>query len=127
MPKPENDVTKAIEAYIEKRYKWTPKTVRGQLQGAKAFISSSTNKNYESAAVNIVRFSTEKNVSQRVYPYSIKVDLDKRTVSISGDRITEIQSLKAAGDLKLELTFDFGPRTDLNPWGIYIVKEKEEI
>lgn len=44
---------------------------------------------------------------------------------IVGDRITSIQSLKAAGDLKLELGFESGPRTFVNPWWVFISKEKE--
>ena len=125
MPKAENEVTKAIEAYIEKRYKWNPKTVRNQLDEAKAFIGTPTKQKYESAMVNIIRFSIEKNVSQRVYPYKIHIDLKRKTALIFGDRIMEIQGLKAAGDMNLELAFEFGPRASSNPWGIYIEKEKE--
>lgn len=126
MPKPENETKQAIKSYIERRYKWEPKTVRVQLESAKVFIDPSLAKNYDVAASNVSRFSIEKSVSQRVYANKIIVNLSKRTASVSGDRITEIQGLKATGDLKLELAFDFGPRTSLNPWGIYISKEKEE-
>jgi hypothetical protein len=48
------------------------------------------------------------------------------TALITGDRVTSIQGLKAAGNLKLQLTFESGQRTKENPWGIYITKEKEE-
>ena len=51
-----------------------------------------------------IKFSTSKAVAQRIYPDRVAVDLAKRTVSISGDRVTAIQCLKAAGDLRLELT-----------------------
>jgi hypothetical protein len=40
--------------------------------------------------------------------------------------VTSIQGLKAAGNLKLELTFESGSRTEGNPWGLYISKEREE-
>jgi hypothetical protein len=125
MPNAENEVTKAIEAYIEKRYNWNPKTIKNQLDEAGAFIEPSTKQNYSAAMENVLRFSVEKNVSQRAYPNKIKIDLKKKTAFIFGDRITEIQGLKAAGDLSLELAFGFGPRTGSNPWGIYVVKEKE--
>ena len=75
---------------------------------------------------DIIKFSTSKAVAQRIYPDRVAVDLAKRTASISGDRVTAIQGLKAAGDLRLELTFDSGPRTAQNPWGLYILKEREE-
>lgn len=126
-PKPEDEIKMAIRAYIEKRYKWEPTNVVGRLKEAEAFVASGSMNAYRSAAVNVARFSTEKLVSQRVYAADgLKVDLAKKTVSISGDRITSIQGMKAAGDLRLELSFDSGPRTDSNPWGVYITKEKEE-
>ncbi len=125
-PKPENEIRQAVKEYLERRYQWEPKTVVKQLQAAQIFILPSTRKTFESSMANVARFSTEKLVSQRVYPEKILVNLEKRVVSILGDRITSIQGLKAAGDLKLELQFDFGPRTLTNPWGVYISKEREE-
>lgn len=126
-PKAEDEIKMAIRAYIEKRYKWEPANVVQRLREAEVFVASSSMNAYRSAAVNVARFSTEKLVSQRVYATDgMKVDLSKKTVSISGDRITSIQGMKAAGDLRLELSFDSGPRTDSNPWGVYITKEKEE-
>jgi hypothetical protein len=39
--------------------------------------------------------------------------------------VTTIQGLKAAGSLRLELSFESGSRAKENPWGLYI-KEREE-
>lgn len=44
---------------------------------------------------------------------------------IVGDRIMSIQTLKAAGDLKLELVFESSQRSNENPWGIYFTRERE--
>lgn len=74
---------------------------------------------------NVIRFSVDKIVAQRAYPVEIRVDLKKGVAVIEGDRITSIQGLKAAGDLRLELGFESGPRTGQNPWGVYVSKEKE--
>ena len=125
-PKPEDEIQSAIRAYVDKRYKWEPATVVKRLQEAQVFVHVNSMKAYQGAIANVARFSTEKQVSQRVYPEKMTVNLEARTVSISGDRITAIQGLKAAGDLKLELSFESGPRTRANPWGIYITKEMEE-
>lgn len=125
-PKPEDEISEAVRAYIERRYKWDPSNVVKRLQDAEAFVFPNAMKAYQSAVVTIVRFSTEKQVSQKVYPEKMSVSLEKKTVSISGDRITAIQGIKAAGDLRLELSFESGPRTRSNPWGVYITKEKEE-
>jgi hypothetical protein len=125
-PKPEREVEEAVRAYLDHRYKWEPQTVGKRLQEAGAFILPQSRVGFEKAMGDVVRFSTEKAVSQKVYPDKVTVNLEKRTVSISGDRVTAIQGMKAAGDLRLELSFDSGPRTVLNPWGVYITKEKEE-
>jgi hypothetical protein len=124
-PDPKIEVERALREYLKYRYNWTPKTVASSLESARAFILPSTFKVFDSAMQSVVRFSSERLVAQRVYPWEIEVDLKKSLAVISGDRITTIQGLKAAGDLKLELSFDSGPRTPSNPWGIYISKERE--
>lgn len=124
-PDPKIEVERAVREYLKYRYNWTPKTVASSLESARNFILPTTFKVFDTAMQNIVRFSSERSVAQRVYPSEIEVDLKKNLATISGDRITTIQGLKAAGDLKLELSFDSGPRTTANPWGIYISKEKE--
>lgn len=126
LPKPEDEITLAIRAYMELRYKWEPKTVTTRLAQAEAFILPQSRKAYEAAVANVSRFSIEKNVSQRVYPNEPMIDLDHKAALITGDRITVVQGLKAAGELRLELSFEIGPRTPQNPWGVYITKEREQ-
>jgi hypothetical protein len=126
MPRPEDEVRMAARAYIKKRYNWEPSNVLVHLKEAEAFVLPNSLKAYRSAAMNVARFSTEKLVEQRAYPNVINVNLEKRAVIVQGDRITSIQGLKAAGDLRLELAFETGPRTKGNPWGIYVNREREE-
>lgn len=126
MPKPEDEIIQAVKAYVEHRYKWEPKTVNTNLHQSEAFILPQSRKAFEAATAEVIKFSMEKNVLQRAYPIQILVDLDKKVALVVGDRVTAIQGLKAAGDLRLELSFDSGPRTKENPWGIYIVKEREQ-
>lgn len=125
MPKPEDEIRAAIQAYIDRRYKWEPANVNARLQEAEAFVLPNALRAYRAAVNDVVKFSVEKSVAQRVYAENVRIDLDRRTASISGDRVTSIQGLKAAGDLRLELSFESGPRTRFNPWGVYISKEKE--
>jgi len=125
LPNPEQEIQAAMRHYLELRYQWSPENVKQKLSDAQVMIQPSAMKAYVGAATNIVKFSTEKQVSQRVYCKDPVVDLNQKTVQISGDRITAIQGLKAAGDLRLELSFDFGSRTRDNPWGVYVTKEKE--
>lgn len=127
LPAPEQEVRAAIRRYLDRRYHWSPNDVKNQLAAAEAFILPANAKAYQTAAENVRRFSMEKVVSQKVYPEQIDVNVEKKLVRIRGDRLTEIQGLKAAGSLGLELSFESGPRTKENPWGVYITKEKEEM
>jgi hypothetical protein len=125
LPHPSIEIEKAVREYLKHRYNWTPKNVATQVKQAEHYILPSTHKVYTSAMKGVVQFATEKSVEQRVYPNTVKIDLKKKTAFIDGDRITAIQGLKAAGDLQLELSFESGPRTEQNPWGIYFSREKE--
>lgn len=127
LPKAEAEVEQAARKYVSLRYRWEPSTVQKNLELANAFIHTSSKKAYQSAISNVVRFSTEKQVSQRAYTNTVNVNLQKKTVSVFGDRITSIQGMMAAGPLKVELTFESGDRTKENPWGLYFVKEKESL
>jgi len=125
-PKAQDEIITAIKYYLEFRYNWNPKEVTTNLRWSERFIEKNSLKAFQDAVANVAKFSTEKQVSQKVYPNKFDVNLENNTIVILGDRITEIQGLKAAGNLKLELTFESGKRTYDNPWGIYITKEREE-
>ncbi len=125
-PARDNAVRRVVDEYLRLRYHWEPKTVESRIKEAQVFILSTTRKAFETSTANVVRFAQEKSVAQRVYPGKMQINFEKQTVFIEGDRVTSIQGLKAAGELKLELSFDYGPRTNKNPWGIYITKEREE-
>ncbi len=126
LPKAEDQVEAAVRRYMGFRYQWNAKTVQGQIKMAENFVPKESQKAYEAATAQIVKFSTEKQVSQKVFPEQPVVHLAEKTVSIGGDRVTEIQGMRAIGALKLTLFFEGGPRTPENPWGVYIVREKEE-
>lgn len=124
-PDPKVEIERAIREYLKHRYNWTPKTVTANVEQARVFILPSTLKVFDGSMQSVVRFSSERIVAQRVYPIDIEIDLKKGVAMIAGDRITSIQGLKAAGDLNLQLGFESGPRTERNPWGVYIQKELE--
>lgn len=126
LPKPEDEIRAAISRYIELRYRWEPATAKQKLHDAEAFVLPNSLKAYQTAMANIAKFAVEKAVAQRVYPEKFNVSVERKSALISGDRVTSIQGLKAAGNLRLELSFESGPRTKDNPWGVYISKEREE-
>jgi len=126
LPKAEDQIREGIKRYLEKRYQWEPENVIKKLKESEEFITPKALRAFQNAVSNVAKFSVDKIVSQKVYPSDIKIDLKNQTALITGDRVTSIQGLKAAGNLKLELTFESGPRTKENPWGLYISKEREE-
>lgn len=126
MPKAEDLIREGINRYLEKRYTWVPSDVQKKLADSSFFVSPTSQKAFGEAMANIIHFSLEKQVAQKVYPANIEINIKDGTALVTGDRVTAIQGLKAAGNLKLQLSFESGPRTKENPWGIYITKEKEE-
>lgn len=126
LPKAEDQIREGIKHYLEKRYQWEPENVIKKLKESEQFISPQALKAFQGGVANVAKFSTEKIVSQKVYPEKIEINLKNQTALIMGERLTSIQGLKAAGNLNLELTFESGPRTEGNPWGLYISKEREE-
>ena len=126
MPKTEDLIREGINRYLEKRYTWVPSDVQKKLADSSFFVSPTSQKAFGEAMANIIHFSQEKQVAQKVYPSNIEINIKDGMALVTGDRVTAIQGLKAAGNLKLQLSFESGPRTKENPWGIYITKEKEE-
>lgn len=126
LPKAEDQIREGIKRYLEKRYQWEPSNVIKKLKESEEFIHPKAINAFRNATANVSTFSVEKVVSQSIYPNKIEIDLKSNKAIITGDRITSIQGLKAAGNLKLELTFESGSRTKENPWGLYISKEREE-
>lgn len=125
LPTPEASIREALSAYVRNRYNWTPTEIKEKIKATSAFILPKSVKAFEDAMNEVVKFSLDKDVSQRAYANEIKINLKDSTAVIQGDRVSSIQGLKAVGDLKVLLQYESGPRTKENPWGIYIVKEKE--
>lgn len=126
MPKAEDLIREGINRYLEKRYSWMPSDVQKKLKDSSYFVSPTSQKAFSEAMANIIHFSLEKQVGQKVFPSNVEINMKDGTALVTGDRVTSIQGLKAAGNLKLQLNFESGSRTKENPWGIYITKEKEE-
>ncbi len=118
-------VEKALRAYMNHRYDWTPEDVRKKLKEAREFINSSNSSAFEVSTSRVAEFSLSKKVSQRVFPTKVYVDLKAQKAFIDGDRVTSIMGIRADGGLKLELHFRPGPHTKANPWGVYVAKEVE--
>lgn len=126
LPSAELQIREALNAYIRYRYNWTPQNIKDNLSVAMNFILPRSSKAFDGAMSEVMKFALEKEVVQRAYPNQMSIDLKNSTAIVTGDRVSSIQGLRAAGELKVLLQFENGPRSTQNPWGIYVVKEKEE-
>ena len=116
----------AAKEYLSYRYNWSFENVSEQLKKAELFVQPSLANAFEKSMLNVEKFVREKKVTQRVYAKAgTVVDVKNQTVTIHADRITDFESLKAATEMSLVLSFTTGSRSVVNPWGIYITKEVE--
>lgn len=126
LPRAETQVEEALRTYVHHRYQWEPKNVLLKLKRSESFIRPQTLKTFRESVSKIATFASEKVVSQKAYVNELTVDLEKNVARVSGDRVTTIQGMKAAGEFDVEFFFESGPRTAENPWGIYVSQEKEK-
>ncbi len=120
-------IESAAKEYLNYRYSWDEKTVLDQLKNAEHFVLPSLASSFQKSMKETIKFVQEKKVKQRVYPKDVKVDLKEKKIKILADRITDFDGLKAATELRVTLQFDTDTRTVINPWGIYVTKETEEL
>lgn len=120
-------VQAAVKEYINYRYSWDEKTISESLSKAKFFVLPSLTQAFERSMLEVQKFVREKKVKQRVYPKNVVLDLKEKKVTVVADRITEFDNLKAATEMKITFQFTAEDRTVVNPWGIYITKESEEV
>lgn len=115
----------AIRHYIRLRYNWRKDSIVPQSRLTEAMIADSAISAYRKTVQDLVKFTNGRTVEQRAYARSIDVDMQKRTAFVVADRINEIESLKAATELRVAFKYSLGDRTVSNPWGVYIEKEAE--
>ncbi len=118
-------VEAAVRRYIRLRYNWRKDSLLSQSKMTEAMIVDGAVPAFRKTIQDLVKFTTGKNVEQRVYARSIDVDMEKKSVFVVADRVNEIESLRAATELRVALKYALGDRTVSNPWGVYIEKEAE--
>ena len=118
-------VEAAIRHYMRLRYNWQKDTLLMQSRVTEAMILDSALPSFRKTIQDLVKFTNGRNVNQRAYARSVDVDMSKKSVFVVADRINEIESLKAATEIRVAFKYAVGDRTVANPWGIYIEKEAE--
>lgn len=123
----EEVVEEAVKEYLNHRYCWNPKNQSAQMNTTKKFISDGSRSAFDRVANELLQFSKDKAVSQRVYATSVQIDTEQNVATVVADRFNEIQGLKAASVLNVKLHFERGKPSLENPWGFYVTKEEEMV
>lgn len=126
-PKPElfeAEVKRAASAYILAHYNWEWNKIDDAFKSASRFVHPDFTKKFLAANEAQIKISKEKKVSERFYLSETFHDPKTKTIQVSGDRILIVEGLRAANPMQIAVEYDFGPRTENNPEGVYITGER---
>jgi uncharacterized protein (UPF0305 family) len=120
-----SELKRLVRQYVETHYNWDFATIERAHAEAARFVSEKFVKAFMAANVAQVKQAKEKKISERVYPSAeVQVDSKALTARVALDRIFSVDGIRATSPLVLDITFEYGPRTQGNPEGIYITGEK---
>ena len=127
-PKPEQlrgELERLVEKYVFTHYTWDYSSIENAHREASKYVADVFQKAFLQANSDQVKQVKEKKISQVVYKSkSTEIDPSKLTAKVYLDRIFTVDNLKGTAPLTLEITFEYGSRTESNPEGIYITNEK---
>ena len=119
-----DELKRVVRDYVEAHYNWEPATIEKAHATASQYVEEKYVKNFQMANAEQVRFAKEKKVSQKIYVSLISVDPKSLVARVTMDRILMVEGLRATSPFVLDVNFQYGPRTDKNPTGIYVTGEK---
>ena len=120
----EGEVKRVATQYAKFRHGWDFQKIESQIKQAAKLVHPDFEKQFNKANEEQIRIAREKKVSQKFYAEITELNMDTKIIRLSGDRILNVEGLRATNPMSLELTFAMGPRTVANPEGVYITSEK---
>ena len=120
----ENEARRVITEYLQRRHSWESTDVQSSISKASKYVDDTFRKAFLQANETQVKIAVEKKISQKFFVSSSSLDLDSKKAIVSGERILNIDGLRAVSSLSFELRFRLGERTEANPEGVYIVAEQ---
>ena len=121
----EDELDRTVRNYAITHYSWDYSTIEAAHKEASKHIAEKFKKSFFKTNDEQVRYVKEKKVSQRVYVSdSIKIDPKNLNARVRLDRIYSIDGLVGSSPFALDIKFEYGPRTEDNPEGVYIFDEK---
>lgn len=117
------EVIRAIESYLRKRHNWDWTTIDAKSKEAILYIAPDFRQKFFVNTQEQIRVAKEKQVSQRLFPYEPQVDMKVKKATVKAERILIVNGIRAAQELRLEVGFALGERTERNPEGVYVTSE----
>ena len=119
------ELGRTIIAYVESHYNWDFSTIEKSHEAASRYVAENFRKQFLSSNGEQVKLAKEKKITQRIYLAAPPaIDLEKKTATVTVDRIFSVEGIKATAPLTLAIGYGFGPRTEENPEGVYITDER---
>jgi uncharacterized protein (UPF0305 family) len=121
----EAELKRLVRQYVEAHYNWDYTTIAKAHENAARYVSDKFVKAFTAANADQIRTVREKKVNERVYlSGDIQVDREHLIARVPMDRVFSVDGIRATSPLTLDVQFEYGPRTSLNPEGVYITGEK---
>ena len=120
----ELEIRRAVSGYVKSHYNWDYAQVDAAFQQAAHYVAPEFYKKFIEANSQQIKIAKEKKVSQRFYFSEPVVVIASKHVKVDGNRILLVEGLRAASPLTIDVEFDYGARSALNPEGIYVTGEK---
>ncbi len=120
----EQEVRRVVTSYIKARHNWEWSQIESHLKDAAKYVDSDFEKAFRKATSEQIKIAKDKRISQVFYPSEISLNLDSKTAKVTGDRILNIDGLRAANPLTLEIGFRLNSRSVTNAEGVYVTSEK---
>lgn len=119
----DSEIKRAISRFLTQHYQWEFGSMETTLKEAVDLVAPDFRKKFLSSTGEQIKLAKDKKLSQRFYISDLKVDKLKKKVTVQGDRIIIIDSLRAVNSIAFEVAYEFGARTEKNKEGIYVVSE----
>jgi len=119
------ELERVVREYAVTHYTWDYTTIESAHEKAARYVAPAFRSSFLKTNEEQVRFVKEKKVAQRVY-LSVPpiIETKKLTARIRLDRVYQIEGLSGSAPFTLDLAFEYGPRSETNPEGVYITDEK---
>lgn len=109
--------------YVQTHYSWEWKDAEAALARASAYVHPDFRRKFLAANEAQLKVAREKKISQRFHVLNLSIDEKPARAVIEGERVLVVEGLRVVTPFKIELSFELGARSALNPEGFYVKSE----